>query len=228
MRKWLMVLLLLGTGYYVFTRYPVMDAFLGKLTQAQMKALIDEQNRQSNGFVERMKASADDFFNRRNGPPTKRKRAAPPPRPAPAKPPPKPPTPQELRERAEADRQERIQQMFSPAQGAVTTFSGLTYKKTHLNEQGTRPTSVDAVRVHFAVWTSDGERFESTRNGHPTILHLHRLVPGLREGILLMREGESASFWIPAKLAYGDAPTQIGAPAGPLKAHVVVEEVLNR
>ncbi len=231
MRKWLLLLLLLGTGYYVFTRYPVVDAILGQLTQAHMKAFIDEQNRQSNGFVERMKASGDAFIERRFTSATKAKRTAPPPRPAPAKPPPKPPTPEELWAQEEAQRKRRIEKMFTPWPGALTTDSGLTYVLVTKKDSGKKPGLNASVLVHFSVWTKDGEIFESTyeeRGGSPTILHLPRLVPGLREGLTLMREGEVAKFWIPAKLAYGQEPEQLGAPAGALFADVALKQVLAR
>jgi len=231
MRKWLLVLLLLGALYYGLTRYPLLDAALGKLTEAQTKSWVDEQNRQSNGFVERMKASGDKFFKRRYGRPVKAKRMAPPPRPAPTPAPPKPPTAQELRARAEAEKQRRIERMFTPTDGATTTASGLVYKKLHVVNDGARPGPSSAVQVHFSAWTNDGERFESTypeRDGTPTVLYLRRLVPGLREGLMLMRQGEVAKFWIPAKLAFGERPEQIGAPAGPLMVDVALGEVLAR
>ena len=45
---------------------------------------------------------------------------------------------------------------------------------------------------------------------------------------MVLGEGvQSAIFWIPAKLAYGDAPVQIGAPVGRLRADVTVLEVLR-
>ena len=31
-----------------------------------------------------------------------------------------------------------------------------------------------------------------------------------------MKVGDTARFWIPSALAYGDKPTRPGAPAGPL------------
>lgn len=228
MRKLLLVLLLVAVGYYVFSHYPVLDIVLGKLTDAQMKAWVDEQNRQSNGFVERMKASGDAFLNRRYGPPAKAKTATPTPAPPPA---PKPPTPEELRARAEADHKRSIEQLFTPKDGATTTASGLVYKKLHVVKDGVRPSSSSAVMVHFSAWTRDGERFESTypeRKGMPTVLHLRRLVPGLREGIMLMRQGEVAKFWIPAELAFGEKPEQLGAPAGQLKVDVALLGVLSR
>lgn len=227
MRKWLLVLLVIGTGYYVFTRYPVMDAILGKLTQAQMKAFVDEQNRQSNGFVERMKASGDAFIERRFNSATKAKGTAPPPGLVQAK----PPTPEELRAQEEAQRKRRIEKMFTPWPGALTTDSGLTYVIVAEKDTGKKPELNASVLVHFSAWTRDGERFESTypeRKGTPTLLHLPRLVPGLREGLTLMRKGEVAKFWIPPKLAFGEKPEQLGAPAGPLMVDVVLLEVLSR
>ncbi len=68
--------------------------------------------------------------------------------------------------------------------------------------------------VHYTGWTTDGKMFDSSiPKGVPSFFRLDRVIPGWREGIPLMVEGETRRFWIPKKLAYrGEA----GKPEGTL------------
>jgi peptidylprolyl isomerase len=79
------------------------------------------------------------------------------------------------------------------------------------------PGARDRVKVHYTGWTKDGGMFDSSvTRGVPAQFVLDRVIPGWSEGLQLMVRGEKRRFWIPAKLAYGDAPTRPGLPAGPL------------
>ena len=192
MRKLLLVTVLLCVGYYVLTHYPVLDVAFGMLAERQLKPLANEHNRDSRAYVQKIKASASESFDRR-GKPRPATRTAPPNQPAATIPIIR--TPQELRARGEEQRKRRIEGLFTPDKDAITTASGLTYKKLLTEKDGAAVIAEGAVRAHFTVWTSDGELFDSThaaRLGEPAILYVRRLVPGLAEGILLMREGESA------------------------------------
>ncbi|HIG76329.1 MAG TPA: hypothetical protein EYQ24_17660, partial [Bacteroidetes bacterium] len=44
------------------------------------------------------------------------------------------------------------------------------------------------------------------KRGQPTSFPLNRVIKGWTEGLQLLAEGESARFWIPAGLAYGESP----------------------
>ena len=215
MRKLLWVLLLLGLGY-VAGELRVHQMLLSEDTQSHPLAAVAQMQAESS-FVQRLNSAF--------AKPTKR--PAPQPPSQVVKPLPKTLTPEQLKAREREQRRQQIARLFSPDEGAVTTASGLVYRKLLVNEDGMRPSASGVVRVVLMSWTDSGEVLEMTPRGSSTILRLHDLVPGLREGLLLMRTGEAARLWIPTKLAYGDAPTQPGAPAGPLRVDVVLGEVLK-
>ncbi len=103
----------------------------------------------------------------------------------------------------------------APPADATTTASGLHWK-TLKPGTGERPTTSATVTVHYSGWTLDGKLFDSSRKrGQPTSFPLNRVIKGWTEGLSLMAEGESARFWIPADLAYGNNPGG-GRPGGML------------
>ncbi|MEM9863961.1 MAG: FKBP-type peptidyl-prolyl cis-trans isomerase [Myxococcota bacterium] len=72
----------------------------------------------------------------------------------------------------------------------------------------------DRVTVHYTGWTTDGERFDSSRErGESSTFPLNGVIAGWTEGVQLMRVGEHRRFWIPEDLAYPGRP---GRPAGML------------
>ena len=101
--------------------------------------------------------------------------------------------------------------------GAEITSSGLASKILKKGSGRTHPKATEEVLVHYTGWTIDGEMFDSSVvRGEPISFPLNGVIPGWTEGVQLMVEGEKRRFWIPGKLAYGDTPTQPGAPSGML------------
>lgn len=99
---------------------------------------------------------------------------------------------------------------------AQRTASGLAYKVLERGPGGARPAPGDVVLVHYTGWTADGRVFDSSvLRGARAALPLDQVIPGWREGLLLMSRGDRFRLWIPAGIAYGVAPPA-GAPAGPL------------
>lgn len=95
--------------------------------------------------------------------------------------------------------------------GVVTTASGLQYRIERAG-RGARPAADGTVRVNYVGRLLDGSEFESTyATDHPAEFPLNQIMPGLREGLMLMSPGAKHRFWIPAELAYGEAgiPGQI-------------------
>ena len=94
---------------------------------------------------------------------------------------------------------------LSPKDKAVTTASGLQYEQLR-SGVGDGPKLTDKVRVHYCGWLTDGTPFDSSYlAGEPLSLPLELLVPGFREGLLLMQPGAIYRLTIPPALAYGEA-----------------------
>lgn len=103
-----------------------------------------------------------------------------------------------------------------PPARASRSASGLTMLVLKPGTGTKRPRSGDRMTVNLSGWTAEGRLIESTElSGHPTSVTQTDVVPGLREGLSRLVEGEKARFWLPPALAYGDKPKR-GAPAGPL------------
>jgi len=96
--------------------------------------------------------------------------------------------------------------------GVTTTATGLQYEV--LTEgSGPKPGPLDTVRVHYEGTLLDGTVFDSSiQRGEPVQFSLDGVIPGWREGLLLMPVGSKYRLWIPGILAYG----QSGTPGGPI------------
>jgi len=74
---------------------------------------------------------------------------------------------------------------------------------------GQRPDAEDAVRVHVRGTLFDGSPFRDTRDprvnpdGVPVSLRIRDAIPGLRQGLVRMREGAKWRVFVPPDLAYG-------------------------
>lgn len=90
------------------------------------------------------------------------------------------------------------------AAGAVTTASGLVYIEQRAGT-GPSPAATDSVTVHYEGTFADGDVFDSSfRRGEPVGLRLTAVIPGWREGLLLMKEGGRGKLVIPAALGYAE------------------------
>jgi FKBP-type peptidyl-prolyl cis-trans isomerase len=84
--------------------------------------------------------------------------------------------------------------------GVETTPSGLQYKV--LDEgAGPMPAPSDSVWIQYVGMFPDSTIFDSVSS--PVALDLRRAIPGLAEGIPLMRVGATYRFFLPPELAYG-------------------------
>lgn len=87
--------------------------------------------------------------------------------------------------------------------GFKTTASGLQYKITQAGT-GQTPKANSTVKVHYTGKLLNGEIFDSSvARGQPIEFPLNQVIPGWTEGLQLMKEGGKATFYIPARLAYG-------------------------
>jgi peptidylprolyl isomerase len=80
---------------------------------------------------------------------------------------------------------------------------------------GRTPGPDDAVVLNYSGFMTDGTVFDSSiPKGRAVAVRISKAVKGWAEGLLLMKEGEKAQFWVPAALAYGDTPAKAGGPHG--------------
>jgi peptidylprolyl isomerase len=100
----------------------------------------------------------------------------------------------------------------APPPNATRTKSGLVYRVLRKGTGERHPKSSDTVVVHYTGWQPTGYMFDSSvMRGEPSELPLNAVIPGWREGLELMTEGEKARFWIPQDLAYkGEAGKPLG------------------
>ncbi len=92
-----------------------------------------------------------------------------------------------------------------------TTASGLQYETIVSGPSDGIPPSInDTVVVNFEAKFIDGKSLESSyESGKPVHMPLNQIIPGLQEGLLLMKPKDTFILYIPSELAYGDK----GAPA---------------
>ena len=85
------------------------------------------------------------------------------------------------------------------------TSSGLYYKITKTTD-GIAPKAGDQVSVHYAGKLIDGTEFDSSFKRNQPIeipIGVGQVIKGWDEGIMLLKEGETATLLIPSELGYG-------------------------
>ena len=89
---------------------------------------------------------------------------------------------------------------------AEKSESGLAWKVLQAGEGDTRPDRYDIVTMNYIGWTPDGRMFlNSQKPGSKRRGRLEEFILGWIEGVQLMLPGEKRRFWVPGKLAYGEA-----------------------
>lgn len=116
-------------------------------------------------------------------------------------------------EKIEADKKKKSEEFAANQQkmvedlkaGMQVTSSGLYYKITETTD-GAAPKVGDAVSVHYSGKLVDGTEFDSSFKRDEPIeisIGVGQVIKGWDEGILLLKEGESATLLIPSELGYG-------------------------
>jgi FKBP-type peptidyl-prolyl cis-trans isomerase len=90
----------------------------------------------------------------------------------------------------------------------VTTASGLRFE-TLKPGIGPRPAPDDAVLITYEGRLTDGKLFDKSEQ--PVGMMVSGVIPGFAEALLLMDQGGTYRFRIPASLAYGPAGTPDGS-----------------
>eukprot|EP00585_Thalassiosira_rotula_P008926 CAMPEP_0196145782 /NCGR_PEP_ID=MMETSP0910-20130528/21303_1 /TAXON_ID=49265 /ORGANISM="Thalassiosira rotula, Strain GSO102" /LENGTH=264 /DNA_ID=CAMNT_0041407817 /DNA_START=132 /DNA_END=923 /DNA_ORIENTATION=- len=69
--------------------------------------------------------------------------------------------------------------------------------------KGVRPTAASTVKVHYHGTLPDGTVFDSSLGKDPVSFPLGGVIPGWREGLQKMCEGETAMLGVPPEMGYG-------------------------
>jgi len=93
-------------------------------------------------------------------------------------------------------------------EGVVATDSGLQYKVLEQSD-GCKPDTDHKVTVHYRMFSPKSKQVidSSYRRGRPNEFKLSKMIKGWREGVPMMKVGETWEFYIPAHLAYGSKGT---------------------
>lgn len=91
---------------------------------------------------------------------------------------------------------------------AIKQPNELAYQVLQVGDTKRKPTLDDSVMVHFTGWTPQGRLFDASRayGRDPRLIAVRDMIPGWREMLLAMREGEKRRVWIPAVMAYQGVP----------------------
>lgn len=113
------------------------------------------------------------------------------------------------------DKSDRALVTFPSGETVTTTDSGLQYEVMDAVESDAeKPTPADRVTIHMRAASASGNVFDSTfKRGKPITFPLRSLIPGLVEGLQLMKVGEKFKFFIPAELGYGSRSPSSAVPA---------------
>lgn len=91
--------------------------------------------------------------------------------------------------------------------------SGLYYNITKTNPNGTKPNIGDEVAIHYTLFKMSGAKFDSTERLKNTpfayTYGVNALIPGMDEGISMMRKGERALLLMNHYLAFGSQSDDI-------------------
>ncbi len=94
--------------------------------------------------------------------------------------------------------------MNGEKESVMTTESGLQYEVITPSE-GISPQEGDSVKVNYTLTFLDGMEGDSSVPGIPSTFGLDNLIPGFKEGLMLMGEGSSYRFYVHPSLGYGEA-----------------------
>lgn len=96
----------------------------------------------------------------------------------------------------------------SKRDSVVTLPSGLQY--VVLREgTGSKPSSMDRIKVHYTGTLIDGTIFDSSyQRDEPAVFNVGQVIPGWVEALQLMPVGSKWRIYIPESLAYGSQAPQ--------------------
>lgn len=125
-----------------------------------------------------------------------------------------------LRKKVEDMGRGMLKQM-SETEGTLTLDSGVVVHYLEPGPEGfgngVRPTLSSSVKVHYHGTLPDGTVFDSSlmkKDPKPITFAVSQVIPGWKEGLLKMHEGETVMLGIPPEMAYGAEGTPDGSIPG--------------
>jgi FKBP-type peptidyl-prolyl cis-trans isomerase len=112
-------------------------------------------------------------------------------------------------------------QQMSETEGVYILDSGVILHPLEAEDgfgTGARPTAASSVKVHYHGTLPDGTVFYSSLGREPVTFALAQVIPGWKDALLNMHEGETAMIGIPAEMAYSD----MGSPDGRIPGGAVL------
>jgi FKBP-type peptidyl-prolyl cis-trans isomerase FkpA/FKBP-type peptidyl-prolyl cis-trans isomerase FklB len=107
-------------------------------------------------------------------------------------------------------------------EGVIATESGLQYKILK-QSSGCKPDTDYKVTVHYKMFSAKSKQIidSSYQRGDPSKLKLSKMIKGWREGVPMMKVGETWELYIPADLAYGSR----GSPGSVAPNSVLISQI---
>ena len=110
---------------------------------------------------------------------------------------------QEMAAQAKADGEKFLAEN-SKKEGVITRESGLQYKIISTGK-GKQAKADGSITAHYEGKLINGDVFDSSyRRGEPATFNINQVIPGWKEVIPLMHEGDKWQVYIPSGLAYGE------------------------
>ena len=109
--------------------------------------------------------------------------------------------------------------------GVTTLDSGLQYKVL-TSGKGKQPTATSSITAHYKGTLINGTEFDSSyRRNSPATFGVNQVIPGWKEVLPLMHEGDKWQVFIPSSLAYGEKGT--GSTIGPNETLIFEIELIK-
>jgi FKBP-type peptidyl-prolyl cis-trans isomerase FkpA/FKBP-type peptidyl-prolyl cis-trans isomerase FklB len=108
-------------------------------------------------------------------------------------------------------------------EGVMVTDSGLQYKILE-ESNGCKPDPDYEVTVHYTMLLAKTKRTidSSYQRGNPSKVKLAKMIKGWREGVPMMKVGESRELYIPPHLGYGSKGSPEVAPNSVLISQITL------
>lgn len=124
---------------------------------------------------------------------------------------------------------EAYQSANAKSSNVIVLDSGLQYEQLQAGSGNITPGINDSVSIHFNVRRIDGTVIDSTvQSQEPRTILISQIIPGWREGMMMMREGGEARLVVPPELAYGESGAGFVGPGETLIFEIELLEIRSK